>query len=98
MLHNRKPHICIRDYAPYGCEWDWKEMIICPLPMGQEIDDTMSEHANKERERRSVEYSGQGEAGTHNDKRMHGNCHGMQRRVVQESMEFRSHGRVREIF
>ena len=55
--------------------------------MGQEIDDAMSEHADKEGHRRFIEYSRQGEAGTDHHKRMQGNCHGMQRRVVQERME-----------
>jgi hypothetical protein len=87
MLHDGKSHIGIRDYAPYGCERDGKKVIICPLPMRQKIRDAMSEHADEERERRSVEHSGQGEAGTHNNKRMHGNRYGMQRRVVQEGME-----------
>ena len=98
MLHDGKAHIGIRDYSPEGCEWDGKHVIICPLLMSQEIDDAMSEHADKERERRSVEYSGHGEAGTHHDKRMHSNRYGMQRRVVQERMEYRSHGRVRQAF
>ena len=68
MLHHCKAHIGIRDYVPYRCEWDWKEKILCPLPMGQEINNTMGEHANKEREGRFVEDSGQGEQGPHNDK------------------------------
>jgi hypothetical protein len=63
--------------------------------MGQEIDNTMGEHADKEGHRRFIEYSGQGEAGTHNDERMHGNCHGMQRRVVQEHMECLDKRRLR---
>ena len=62
-------------------------MIVCPLPMGQEIDDTMSEHTDEEGHRRSVEHSGQGKQGTHNDKRMQSNRYGMQRRVVHERME-----------
>jgi hypothetical protein len=78
MLRHHKFHIGIRDYAPYGCEWEGEEVIIRPLPMGQEIDNTMSEHADKEGERWFIEYRGQGEAGTHNDKRMHSNCCGMQ--------------------
>ena len=97
MFHHCKAHIGIRDYAPYGCEWDGKNVIICPLPMGQEIDDTMSEHADKEGQCWFIEDSGQDEAGTHHDKRMHSNCHGMQCRVVQECMKFRSHNRVRKI-
>jgi hypothetical protein len=55
--------------------------------MGQEIHDAMGEHPDKEGHRWFVEHSGQGEAGTHNDKRMHGNRRGMQRRVMQEDME-----------
>jgi hypothetical protein len=66
--------------------------------MGQEINDAMGEHPDKEGQRRFIEYSRQGEAWTHNDKRMHGNRYSMQYRVVQERMEFRSHGRVRQIF
>jgi hypothetical protein len=87
MLHDGKPYIGIRNYAPDRGEWDRKEVIICPLPMGEEIDNAMGKHPDKERERRSIEYSGQGEAWTHNDKRMHSNRPGMQRRVVQEHME-----------
>jgi hypothetical protein len=45
-----------------------------------------------------IEQRRQGEAGTDNHKRMHSHCYSMQRRVVQEHMEFRSHGRVRKIF
>ena len=56
----------------YGCEWEGKQVIICPLPMGQEIDDAMGEHADKEGHRRFIEHSGQGRQGTDNDKRMHG--------------------------
>ena len=66
--------------------------------MRQEIDDAMGEHADKEGERRPVEHSGQGKKGTHNDKRMHGNRHGMQRRVVQERMEVHNKQRLRHIF
>ena len=73
-------------------------MIICPLPMRQKIHDAMSEHADEEGKRCFVEHSRQGEAGTNNDKRMHGDRDGMQCRVVQERMEFRSHGRVRHVF
>ena len=98
MLHYRQPHIGIRNYAPDGGEWEGKKVVICPLPMRQEIDDAMSEHADKEREHRSIEHSKQDEEGTNNHKRMHGDRDGMQHRVVQERMEFRSHGRVREIF
>jgi len=36
--------------------------------MGQEIDNAMGEHPDKERERRSVEHSGQGKQGTDNHK------------------------------
>jgi hypothetical protein len=56
--------------------------------MRQEIHDAMNEHADEEGEYRSIEYSGQGKQGTHNGKRMHSNRHGMQRRVVQERMEY----------
>jgi hypothetical protein len=77
MLHHCKAHIGIRDYALDGGEWERKQVIICPLLMRQKIHDAMSEHADKERECRSIEHSGQGEAGTHNDKRMHGNRYGM---------------------
>ncbi len=98
MLHNRKSHIGIRDDALYGCEWERKQVIICPLSMRQEIDDAMGEHTNKERHCRFIEYSGQGEAGTHNDKRMHGNRYGMQRRVVQKRMDIRHKGRLRHVF
>ena len=87
MLHYRKSHISIRDYAPYGGEWEGKQVIIRPLPMGQEIDDAMGEHPDKERERRFIEYIRQGEEGTDNRKRMHTDCYGMQHRVVQERME-----------
>jgi hypothetical protein len=73
-------------------------MIIYPLSMGQEIDDAMSEHTDEEGERRSIEHSGQGEAGTDNHKRMHSNCHGMQRRVVQKSMNFRHKRGLRHMF
>jgi hypothetical protein len=66
--------------------------------MRQEIDNTMGEHPDKEGHCRFIEHSGQGEAWTHNDKRMQSNRYGMQRRVVQEYMEFRSHGRVRQVF
>src|SRR5215510_15250553 len=69
MLHDGKAHISIQDYAPYRCEWDWKHVIICPLPMGQEIDDAMGEHPNKEGQHRFVEHSRQGKAGTDEDKR-----------------------------
>ena len=62
MLHHRKSHIGIRDDPPYGCEREGKEVIICPLPMGQEIDDAMGEHPDKEGHRRFIEHSGQGEA------------------------------------
>jgi hypothetical protein len=55
--------------------------------MGQEIDDAMGEHADKEGHRWFVEQSGQGEAGTDHHKRMHSNRYGMQHRVVQERME-----------
>jgi hypothetical protein len=55
--------------------------------MGQEIDNTMGEHADEEGQRRFIEHSGQGEAGTDYHKRMHGNCYSMQRRMVQEYME-----------
>src|SRR5437879_12169494 len=68
MLHHRKSHIGIRDYAPYGGEWEGEQVIICPLPMGQEINDAMGEHADKERECRSVEHSRQGEAWTDHHK------------------------------
>ena len=64
MLHNGKSHVGIGEQPRYGCKRDGKEVIICPLPMRQEIDDAMGEHPDKERERRSVEYSGQGEAWT----------------------------------
>jgi len=87
MLHDSESNIGIRNYAPDGCEWEGKEVVICPLPMGQEIDDAMSEHPDKEGHRRSIEYSRQGEAWTYNDKRMQSNRYGMQRRVVQERME-----------
>ena len=53
MFHYRKSHVGIGDYAPDGCEWKGKQVIICPLPMGQEIDNTMSEHADKEGHRQS---------------------------------------------
>ena len=98
MLRHRKFHIGIRDYAPYRCEWDWKEMIICPLPMGQEIDDTMSEHADKEGQRRFIEHSRQGEEGTDKDKRMQSNGYGMQFRVVQKRMDVRHKGGLCHIF
>ncbi len=73
-------------------------MIICPLPMRQKIHDAMGEHPNEEGHRRFVEYSGQGEAGTDDDKRMQADRYGMQWRVVQERMECRSHGRLRHVF
>ena len=57
----------------------------------------MGEHADKEGQHWFVEHSRQGEAGTDDDKRMHGNRYSMQYRVVQERMEFRSHGRVRQV-
>ena len=98
MLHHRKSHIGIRDYAPYGCEWEGKEMIICPLLMSQKIHNAMSEHSDKEGQRRFVEHSGQGETGTHNDKRMHSNCNGMQGRVVQERMDVRHKRGLRHMF
>jgi hypothetical protein len=66
--------------------------------MRQKIHDAMGEHADKEGHRQFVEHSGQGEEWTYKDKRMHADCNGMQRRVVQERMEFRSHGRVRQVF
>jgi len=66
--------------------------------MGQEIDNTMGEHPDKEGERRVVEYSRQGEAGTHNDKRMHSDRYGMQRRVVQERMDVRHKRGLRHMF
>jgi hypothetical protein len=43
MLHYRKAHISIRDYAPDGCEWERKQVIVRPLPMRQEIHDAMGE-------------------------------------------------------
>ena len=98
MLHDGKSHVGIRNYAPDGGKWDGKQVVICPLSMRQKIHDAMGEHANKERLCRFVEYSGQGEQGTHNDKGMHGNCYSMQHRVVQERMEFRSYGRMRQVF
>ena len=98
MLHHRKAHIGIREQPRYGCERDRKKVIICPLPMSQEIHDAMGEHADKERECRSIEHSRQGEAGTHKDKRMQTYRHGMQCRMMQERMECRSHGRVRQVF
>jgi hypothetical protein len=55
--------------------------------MSQQIDNAMSEHPHEEGHRRLIEHRGQGEAETHNDKRMHGDRDGMQRRVVQEHME-----------
>jgi hypothetical protein len=73
-------------------------MIICPLLMSQKIHDAMGKHADQKGQSRFIEHSGQGEQGTNNHKRMHGDRDGMQHRVVQERMEFRSHGRVREIF
>ena len=97
MLHQRKSHISIRDYATYGGKREGKEVIIGPLPMRQKIHNAMGKHADKEGERKSVEYSGQGKQGTDNHKRMHRNRYGMQRRVVQEYMEFRSRGRVRKV-
>jgi len=66
--------------------------------MRQDINDAMGEHADKEGHCQFIEHIRQGEEGTHNDKRMHGNCHGMQPRVMQERMECRSHGRVRQVF
>ena len=66
-------------------------MIVCPLPMGQEIDNAMGEHTDEEGERRSVEHSGQGEAGSNTDKRMHSNRHGMQSRMVQERVGIVTH-------
>jgi hypothetical protein len=68
MLHQRKSHIGIRDDAPYGCEWQGEQVIICPWPMGQEIDDAMSEQSDKEGHHWSIKHARQGEAGTHNDK------------------------------
>src|SRR5262245_301672 len=41
MLHRRKSHIGIRDYAPFRGEWEGKQMIIGPLSMRQEINDAM---------------------------------------------------------
>jgi len=87
MLHNRKSHVSIRDYAPYGGAWEGEQVIICPLPMRQEIHDAMGEHADKKGHRRFIEHSGQGEEGPYYGKRMHSNRHGMQRGVVQERME-----------
>ena len=78
MLHDGKAHIGIRDYSPYGWEWEGKKVIVCPLLMGQEIDDTMGEHADKEGHRWSVEHSGQDEQGTDNGKRMQSNRYDMQ--------------------
>jgi hypothetical protein len=66
--------------------------------MRQEIHDAMGEHADKERERWFIKHSRHGEVGTDRDKRMHADCHGMQRRVVQKTVECRSHGRVRQVF
>ena len=98
MLHHRKPHIGIRDYAPYGGEWEGKQVIICPLPMRQEIHDAMSEHADKEGEGGFIEHTRQGEAWTHNHKRMHSNRHGMQSRVVQERMDVRHKRGLHHLF
>src|SRR4030095_10985051 len=98
MLYQRKSHIGIRDYAPYGCKWEGKEVVICPLPMRQKIHNAMGKHADKKGECRSIQQERQGEEWSHDDKRMQGNRYGMQRRVVQENMECRSHGRVRQVF
>ena len=68
MLHQRKPHLSIREQPRYGCERDGKEVIIRLLPMGQEIDDAMDEHPDKEGHRRFVEHSRQGKQGTDNHK------------------------------
>jgi hypothetical protein len=46
MLHNGKSHIGIRDYAPDRGEWEGKQVVICPLPMRQEINDAMSKHSD----------------------------------------------------
>jgi len=70
-------------------------VIICPLPMGQEIDNAMGEHADKKGHRRFIEHSGQGEQGTHNHKRMQSNRDGMQSRVVQKMMECLGKRRLR---
>jgi hypothetical protein len=66
--------------------------------MRQEVNDTMGEHTDKQGHHRFVEHRGQGEAGTDNDKRMQTDGYSMQRRMMQECMEFRSHGRVRQVF
>src|SRR5215510_456203 len=47
MLDNRKSRVSIRDYAPYGGEWEGEQVIICPLLMRQEIHHAMGEHADK---------------------------------------------------
>jgi len=64
MFHQGKPHIGIRDYAPHGGEWEGKQVIICPLPLREEIDDARGEHTDKEGHRQFVAHSGQGEAET----------------------------------
>ena len=98
MFYNRKSHIGICDDPRYGGEWEGKEVIVRPLPMGQEIYDAMREHPDKDGERRSIEHSRQGDPGTDNHKRMHTDCNNMQRRVVQESMDFRHKRRLRHMF
>ena len=55
MLHKGKSDIGIGEYPADGCEWEGKQVVIRPLPMGQEIGDTMSEHSDKEWQRRSIE-------------------------------------------
>jgi hypothetical protein len=59
-------------------------VIICPLSMGQEIDDAMSEHADKTGHRRFIEHRRQRKEGTDDYERMQTDRHGMQQRVVQE--------------
>jgi hypothetical protein len=61
MLYQRKSHIGIRDYAPYGCKWEGKEVVICPLPMRQKIHNAMGKHADKKGECRSIQQERQGE-------------------------------------
>jgi hypothetical protein len=64
VLHNRKSHVSIRDYAPYGGEWEGEQVIVCPLPMRQEIHDAMGEHADKKGHRRFIEHSDRARQGS----------------------------------
>jgi len=55
--------------------------------MRQKIHNAMGKHADEKGQCRSIQQGRQGEKWTQDDKRMQGNRYGMQRRVVQETVE-----------